>query len=79
MQLTLQKCDSVDITWLEEFMDIKSLGVFPEAAPLPVDYRGLVLIADNDGLSLRWATDQAPCRSARRPAIPLCNMVERNL
>lgn len=64
MQLIVQKCEPVDISILEECIDINHLGVIPQVLTLPEDYQGLVLRLDEDGLSLH-STAGSPARPTR--------------
>jgi 16S rRNA (guanine1516-N2)-methyltransferase len=64
MPLLFQKCDQADISWLNEFLHINKLEVFPQVSAVPVDYLGHVLTWDAQGLSLYCAADSkaAPTR-----------------
>ena len=57
MQVILQNCDAVDISWLNDFLAIHGLRELPESKDVPAGHDGLVLIATEGGLSLSAATD----------------------
>jgi 16S rRNA (guanine1516-N2)-methyltransferase len=58
MQVILQNCDAVDISWVHEFMEINGLREFAEVVHVPENHEGLVLKAATDGLFLFAASDQ---------------------
>ena len=57
MQLIIQKRDPVDISFLDDYLNIKDLQVFLDKESLPENYAGLVLHCSREGLSLSCATD----------------------
>lgn len=57
MQLIIQKREPVDISFLDEYLNIKDLQVFLDKESLPENYTGLVLHCTEEGLSLRSAAD----------------------
>lgn len=59
MQLILQKCDPDDISWLDEFLDIKDLEIISEESSKAVETSGPILHFCSQGLSLTTARDEA--------------------
>ena len=58
MQLILQKCDPADISWLDEYINIKELRVLPEIDSLSIANKEPVLYYDALGLSLKSTVDE---------------------
>jgi 16S rRNA (guanine1516-N2)-methyltransferase len=52
MQLIIQKCDPVDISFLDEYLNIKDLKVFLDREAVPENYSGLILHCAESGLSI---------------------------
>ena len=58
MQLIIEKRDGASISWLDEFLEIRNLCVIHEGDSVSDDFRGLILCAGDQGLSLRISNAQ---------------------
>ena len=59
MQLIVQKRDPVDISVLDEYLNIKDLEVFLDKNLIPESFGGLILYCNDQGLSLGYPGNSA--------------------